>query len=451
MNWFQAIQSLIDRVNSQEKPLQSRVVRLEVPVEPVDLIAWLYFQKSVAKLYWSARDTIFVIAGIGAAHEVKGSDLNEPQFAQLVSSLSTSSLCYVGGIQFGPLSNFNTHWQGFDGFRFVLPLIEIKQQGNDFTLACHINASEEVSFECEKQKICEALNKMKMGSFPTPLEPFESIEVISSSCLPDKEQWKTHVDAILSSISGKILEKVVLAEQITRVCAAPIEAIKLIAYLKEQVQLAYHFYLQFEQGRAFLGASPERLYSRVQRRMQTEAQAGTRKRGVDTQDDERLAIELRGSEKDRLEHGYVLNEVEGILQTLCLDYGIVNHREIVKFSHVQHLRSRLSGILKESVDDACILKKLHPTSAVCGLPSQLAREKIQELEPFDRGYYAGAIGYLSGKSSEFAVGIRSALVHENQLIAYAGAGIVKGSQAEEEWQEIQNKMSLFARVCHDRC
>ena len=448
MNWFQAIQKLIDGVSAQEKPLYPKVIRAEVSIPSVDLIAWLSLQTMPIKLYWSARDDIFAIAGIGVCHEVKGADLNQPQFAQLVSSLTADfSLCYVGGVRFSQYASVSDHWQGFDGFRFILPLIEVKQEANDFTLACHINAFSEASFEIEKQKVIAALEKMKTDPRPAPLVNFQPIEIISSNCLPNKEQWQSHVSSVLSSIAENNLDKVVLAEQISKVCAHPIEAIKLIAYLKEQIQLAYHFYLQFEEGLAFLGASPERLYSRVKRRIHTEAQAGTRVRGIDLEDDERLAVALRGSEKDRLEHGYVLDEIEGILQTLCLGYGIVNHREIVKFSHVQHLRSRLSGILKESVDDAHILKVLHPTSAVCGLPKPLALQKIQELEAFDRGYYAGAIGYLSGESAEFAVGIRSALIHEKQLFAYAGAGIVKGSIAEEEWREIQNKMNLFAMIC----
>jgi menaquinone-specific isochorismate synthase len=451
VNWFQTIQTLINRVKEQKHPLQPMVIRLEIPILSVDLIAWLFFQKAIVKLYWSARDEIFAVAGIGIAHEVTGTDLNEPQLAQLVSSLTEdSSLCYVGGVRFIPLAGKSLQWQGFDGFRFILPLIEIKQQGNTFILACHINALDEYFFAIEKQKIVAALEKMQTESRFAPLDNFQPIEVVSSSCLPDKEQWQLHVSSVLSSIAEKKLDKVVLAEEITKICASPIEAVRLLAYLKEQIQLAYHFYLQFDESKAFLGASPERLYSRVKSRIQTEAQAGTRIRGVDLEDDERLAVELRGSKKDRLEQGYVLDEIEGILQILCSNYTIVNHREIVKFSHVQHLRSRLSGILKESVNDAQILKMLHPTSAVCGLPKQLSLQKIQEFETFDRGYYAGAIGYLSGTSSEFAVGIRSALIHENQLFAYAGAGIVKGSKAEEEWQEIQNKMNLFARICHDR-
>ncbi|MEZ4744549.1 MAG: chorismate-binding protein [Calditrichia bacterium] len=89
---------------------------------------------------------------------------------------------------------------------------------------------------------------------------------------------------------------------------------------------------------------------------------------------------------------------------------------------------------------------LHPTPAVGGYPKDLALPKISELEPFDRGWYAGPIGWFSKNAAEFAVAIRSGMVYHNKLLLYAGAGIVPGSEPEKEWDELENKISNFMRA-----
>jgi menaquinone-specific isochorismate synthase len=105
---------------------------------------------------------------------------------------------------------------------------------------------------------------------------------------------------------------------------------------------------------------------------------------------------------------------------------------------VQHLRRCIWTELKHADDEQC-LHVLQPTAAVAGLPRQAARAFIQNVEPFDREWYAGSAGYLSPEQSEFCVALRSARVQGAALRLYAGAGIVSGSDPEQEWQEIENK------------
>ena len=95
-----------------------------------------------------------------------------------------------------------------------------------------------------------------------------------------------------------------------------------------------------------------------------------------------------------------------------------------------------------------LLKAIHPTAAVSGLPQQQAKKALAEIETFDRRWYAGTLGVMSQNLSEFCVTIRSAFIEENQVRVFAGAGIVEGSQPVEEWLEIERKaaglISLFA-------
>ena len=115
---------------------------------------------------------------------------------------------------------------------------------------------------------------------------------------------------------------------------------------------------------------------------------------------------------------------------------------------VQHLIRKMQAKLTALCTDADLLKAIHPTAAVSGLPQQQAKKALTEIETFDRSWYAGTLGLMTQNLSEFCVTIRSAFIEENQVRVFAGAGIVEGSQPVEEWLEIERKaaglISLFA-------
>lgn len=112
--------------------------------------------------------------------------------------------------------------------------------------------------------------------------------------------------------------------------------------------------------------------------------------------------------------------------------------EVIRLRKVQHLRRRIQVKLKSASDSDC-LHRLQPTAAVAGLPREAARDFIRDSELFSRDWYAGSAGYLSCEQSEFAVSLRCAQINNNLLSLYAGAGIVMGSDPQQEWIEIENK------------
>jgi menaquinone-specific isochorismate synthase len=252
--------------------------------------------------------------------------------------------------------------------------------------------------------------------------------------------WPSIVQQALNQIQSGQLEKVVLAQRRVLTCPTPIDPLTLLERLKNYFPKAHHFYYEPRPGLVFLGASPERLYKRIGQRIETEAQAGTRLCGQE------LSQELLESSKDHHEHQIVVNNILNALSGLCIDYGITKPKHIVTLPNVQHLKTNLAGLLKNSVTDQDILEALHPTAAVCGWPIQQAYETIRNLEGFDRGLYAGALGYIDEHESEFNVAIRSAVIQDNKLYAFAGAGIVSGSTAKDEEQEIANKMAFWEKL-----
>ncbi|MCH8072671.1 MAG: isochorismate synthase [Proteobacteria bacterium] len=195
-----------------------------------------------------------------------------------------------------------------------------------------------------------------------------------------------------------------------------------------------------------MGASPERLYDRCGRTIGSDAMAGTRARGDTLEDDRRKADELIGSEKELREHRYVIDGVYESLSPLCESLERNGDPVLVKLARVQHLVARLEGVLRQGVDDGAILAAIHPTAAVAGFPRQLSVERIEQLEPFDRGWYAGPVGWIGRDRAEFAVSIRSGLIINNVIDLYSGAGIVEGSTPDSEWKEIENKIANFLKA-----
>ena len=199
----------------------------------------------------------------------------------------------------------------------------------------------------------------------------------------------------------------------------------------------YHFYMAFDGEIAFLGSSPERLWRRRDKALRTEALAGTVANHPDDKQAQQLGEWLMADDKNQRENMLV---VEDICQRLQADTQTLDvlPPQVLRLRKVQHLRRCIWTALNKA-DDVICLHQLQPTAAVAGLPRDLARQFIARHEPFTREWYAGSAGYLSLQQSEFCVSLRSAKISGNVVRLYAGAGIVRGSDPEQEWQEIDNK------------
>jgi menaquinone-specific isochorismate synthase len=162
-----------------------------------------------------------------------------------------------------------------------------------------------------------------------------------------------------------------------------------------------------------------------------------------------LRRELLENEKERREQALVVEDISRSLAPLCDDLRADEEPSVLRLAFGQHLVTKFRATLREETGDADLLQNLHPTAAVGGVPTEKALRAIARLEPFDRGWYAGPVGWVTRDCAQFAVGIRSALVFRNSLHLFAGAGIVKGSSAQNEWAEVENKVSDFLALLED--
>jgi len=159
-----------------------------------------------------------------------------------------------------------------------------------------------------------------------------------------------------------------------------------------------------------------------------------------------LRDELFESPKERREHAFVQEAIRAELEQLCTNVETPDAPGELALARSRHLHAPLTGTLRSGMGTIDLLKGLHPTPAVGGVPKDAALTAIRTQEPFDRGWYAGPVGWVGDGEAEFSVAIRSGLVQNARLALFSGAGIVDGSVPDREWEEIEQKIGDFAAV-----
>jgi len=197
-------------------------------------------------------------------------------------------------------------------------------------------------------------------------------------------------------------------------------------------------------GTAFAGASPELLIRRSGRHAFAQPMAGSVARGATDAEDERLAAELTRSAKDVDEHGVAARFVVEALRPFASSVA-ARDAEVVRFTNIQHLATSVDVDLREPAAEVLTLaSSLHPTPAVGGWPRDAADRLIDELEGMERGWYAGAVGWIDGHGDgELAVALRCGLLWEDGARLYAGVGVMPDSDPARELEETELKFKAL--------
>ena len=427
------------------------VIRIQVDCKKTDILDWHAAHKESRKIYWADRDKCCEVGGIGTAHRIFGKDIDDFSnlFKRLDSFLSNSNrhLRYYGGIRFNYRVDADEIWKNFHTFDFVIPEFELLRVSNNYYFAANVLLKKD---ERTAQKIDALKSKLeKLVLTPDSLEiNFPKLQ--KRSDLPDWNQWSAGINKSYEMFNNAELDKIVLARKTVLSFNDKLNNIQIMKRLKESNPNAFHFCFQQNDDVSFVGATPERLYKRDKRQVFTEAIAGTRPRGKTEEHDAFLKKDLLTCEKDLREHRYVVDRIKNVLNETCENIVSDDNVKIIENAHVQHLCYKMQGELKEGITDAQFLRNIHPTPAVGGYPSEIALRKIDEMEGFDRGWYAGPVGWVNHSAAEFAVALRSGVIYNNKLALFAGAGIVDGSNAADEWDEIDNKISNFMQILKSR-
>jgi isochorismate synthase len=261
---------------------------------------------------------------------------------------------------------------------------------------------------------------------------------------PARPAWDRLVGLFAGAVGRGRLDKVVLARRVG--LRSPLELDvpnalrRLAAAGPESTTFA------FTRGETtFLGATPERLVRTEGRGFRTVAIAGSAPRGADAAEDERLAAGLLADDKEREEHAVVVDMLRASLAPLAAELEVAPAPAVLRLRHVQHLVTPVEGTLREEAGLLALAARLHPTPAVGGEPRGPALDLIAEHEGFERGWYAGPIGWLGADGDgEMMVALRCGVVAGQSATLFAGCGIVADSDPAREWEESRMKLRPVA-------
>lgn len=416
--------------------------RCKVEMEPIDAFAWLDARPEAEKVFWAGRSESDFVAGSGVAYRIYSEASVPPDraFQEVLALLETSpDARFLGGLRFDAAAP-DELWSAFGQYQFFLPRFEVVQENGRMFLICNLVLPR------DQEALPELLESLRNMYFPTQLSTVAFGGLTRRTNEPKVREWRQKILWLLDMFAKGELHKVVLARKASFTFAESLNPILLLKLLKAQKPDCFHFLFQPQEDVCFISATPERLYSRSGATIFSEAVAGTRPRGKTPQEDADFGRALLSSEKDLREHAYVTQSIYAALEPCCEALEADEAPSLMQLTHRSHLYARVSGTLQSDICDADLLRMLHPTPAVGGHPSREAIAAISALEPFDRGWYAGPIGWIGADAAEFAVGIRSGVLERNTLSLFSGAGILTGSTPEGEWQEIEQKICDFLEV-----
>ncbi len=273
-----------------------------------------------------------------------------------------------------------------------------------------------------------------------PREPFGGQQL---HAIPSVDGYAAAVAEVVRRLDGG-LRKVVLARTIEVDAGRELDPRRLAHRLRAVNPDAFTFAAPTKDG-VLVGASPELLVSRFGREVRSNPLAGSAARSGDPEEDRANADELLASAKDREEHAIVVEAIARVLRPFCRELTWDPAPTLLETPNVWHLSTRFRGLLREPSPGVVeLVQALHPTPAVAGEPRDAALGLITELESFDRGSYAGPVGWVDASGDgEWAIALRCAELRGDHATLYAGAGIVAGSRPDAEVDETERKFRAF--------
>lgn len=352
----------------------------------------------------------------------------------------------MGGFAFSADPGPGVLWRGFASSSLVLPELTIAATaaGVTVTLAAVLapGATDDPGRADRPLALLAAVERVarEIASPGTPAvrDPSGAPAVVLEE-FPPAAAWKAAVAAAAAAVREGRLAKVVLARGV-RVRGHGVDPAAALRRLRAEYPSCTLFAVERE-GHCFLGATPERLARVAGGRVHTMALAGSAPRGITDEDDRAIGRALLGSAKDRLEHALVVDALREALAGMCETIEVPPQPSLLRVSNVQHLCTPLAGVLRAGAGVLDVAERLHPTPAVGGVPRAAALPWIDEHEGFDRGWYAGPVGWVDRRGDgEFAVALRCALTGGDEAVLFGGCGIVADSDPDAEYAEAGLKL-----------
>ncbi|MBU2712642.1 isochorismate synthase [Zooshikella harenae] len=453
------LEKLVDThcINGTTWPIICRVM-LPISLDPKQWPNWLSVQSVVPQLYWQQREQTLTVAALGSADTLKDMGLVSELTAGVEKRLASTVIGdgiprYWGGVGFDQTQP----WQNFPGALFFLPSLSLEAQGGQQHLILQTYLEHADQWPIKRLALRKLVSGLRWSLPRQPSLP----HYVHCHDEPNAEGWQQQVKASLKAIKQRSCDKVVLSRRRRLIFNHSVSPWQLLnIWQTSRPHLSYPFCLCLQPGEGVVGCSPEQLFSLKNRALTTEALAGSMPRSADAERDAQCSNALLSSAKLQRENQWVVKFIQQQLAPLVKQLAL-GQLNVKSLPYIHHLFQSVSAQLLSDTTVADILRALHPTPAVKGFPAHSAQQIIRDQETYPRGWYAGALGYWGNNQAEFCVTIRSAHVHRtvsnrgvdskmqpgnavHYLVdLFSGAGLVEGSEADLEWQELDQKLSQF--------
>lgn len=406
------------------------------------------------RFYWQNREKTFTLVGLGHAHIIENNahdgrfDSVEAQWKELTQNIVQEERdlqpILFGGFTFDTKNNVAGEWTDFPQSAFAVATHQLVIRHDKAYVTINLITEDAQSgqlFERLRKERDTLIHAAQVKEVKTYAKP-----TMTSYEEPHKEAYLQSIDQVTSLIKEDAAQKVVIARSLALAFEQDITAPQILSHVVHEQPESYLFGLERE-GLLFYGASPERLVKVDNGRAYSSCVAGSIKRGKTAEEDELLGQSLLNDTKNRGEHHYVVEMISETFEKNCTAVKVPSGPKLLKIRDIQHLYTPVEGVLNEEATILQLVKHLHPTPALGGVPREAAMELIRQYEPMNRGLYAAPIGWLDAEGNgEFAVAIRSAALIKNKAYLYAGGGIVADSEAQSEYEETLVKFRPMLRA-----
>lgn len=272
---------------------------------------------------------------------------------------------------------------------------------------------------------------------PPPLRAPQDVRLLTDAA--EESRWRHRVAEAVHRIETNGLEKVVLARSVVATASEPIDVRHLVDVLASDYPSCWTYSVD-----GLVGASPEMLVRRERGLATSRILAGTIRRSGSEETDLKLASALARSSKNLAEHELAVASVAEKLAPLCSGMNVPESPYVLELPNVLHLATDVTAVAHKKASALKLAAALHPSAAVCGTPTSVARAAIAELEGLDRGRYSGPVGWIDTHGDgEWAIALRCGVVDSadpRRIELFAGCGIVEGSDPDEELAETKAKL-----------
>lgn len=466
-------QFILDNQNYNSASSQAEIVSIAKYIKAIDPLVFLatMMQPNQLSFYWENQRKKEAVVAIGS---IKSFQINSTASAQeeYISDnrflkcqefieYCQKKILRVGDFELNNIPYFFAHFNffnqpinqnnSFPSAHIFIPYLQLVKKQNQYIIIIN-NLKNNPHKQNQLLDIFFNDNNQNINGYTQQLTFIEQEENNLQRNIKDLlnnleyENFTLKVRQALAKIRRKEISKIVIAHALEMNSDQSFNVIASLANLRQNHPDCYIFSISNKENNYFIGASPERLLSIQDHQLVTDALAGSAPRGDSDFEDQFLGETLLNSEKEKREHDAVSEFIMRRLSELELKPKKAS-LQLLKLSNIQHLWTPIYAHIPSDLKALEIIDQLHPTPAVAGVPIDVACEEIKRRENFDRSLYAAPLGWIDCNGNcEFIVGIRSALIQGDKARLYAGAGIVAGSDPQQELTEIQLKFQALLQA-----